>query len=68
MALVRILSLLGVSVLLTSYTHSAVDNILLKLKQVLLACVPIEKKFVINSLQGLSTQLSCLQNLPGKFT
>ena len=33
--LVRILVSLGKSVLLTSYTHSAVDNILLKLKQVL---------------------------------
>ena len=33
-ALVRILATLGHSVLLTSYTHSAVDNILLKLKQV----------------------------------
>ncbi|XP_046339040.2 DNA replication ATP-dependent helicase/nuclease DNA2-like [Haliotis rufescens] len=32
-ALVRILSCLGLSVLLTSYTHSAVDNILLKLKK-----------------------------------
>ncbi|XP_012939097.1 DNA replication ATP-dependent helicase/nuclease DNA2 isoform X2 [Aplysia californica] len=32
-ALVKILRLLGQSVLLTSYTHSAVDNILLKLKQ-----------------------------------
>jgi len=32
-ALVRILTLLGQSVLLASYTHSAVDNILLKLKQ-----------------------------------
>ncbi|XP_041378709.1 DNA replication ATP-dependent helicase/nuclease DNA2-like [Gigantopelta aegis] len=32
-ALVRILYLLGQSVLLTSYTHSAVDNILLKLKK-----------------------------------
>lgn len=33
-ALVKILHLLGQSVLLTSYTHSAVDNILLKLKEV----------------------------------
>ncbi|GFO46497.1 hypothetical protein PoB_007300200 [Plakobranchus ocellatus] len=32
-ALVKILQLLGLSVLLTSYTHSAVDNILLKLKK-----------------------------------
>ncbi|KAK2182354.1 hypothetical protein NP493_357g00002 [Ridgeia piscesae] len=32
-ALVRILVTLGQSVLLTSYTHSAVDNILLKLRQ-----------------------------------
>ncbi|GFS22048.1 DNA replication ATP-dependent helicase/nuclease DNA2-like [Elysia marginata] len=32
-ALVKILHLLGLSVLLTSYTHSAVDNILLKLKK-----------------------------------
>ena len=32
--LVRALVSLGKSVLLTSYTHSAVDNILLKLKQV----------------------------------
>ncbi|CAL4122921.1 unnamed protein product, partial [Meganyctiphanes norvegica] len=31
-ALVRLLTSLGMSVLLTSYTHSAVDNILLKLK------------------------------------
>ena len=31
--LVKILKLLGLSVLLTSYTHSAVDNILLKLKK-----------------------------------
>ncbi|XP_046574999.1 DNA replication ATP-dependent helicase/nuclease DNA2-like [Haliotis rubra] len=32
-ALVRILNCLGLSVLLTSYTHSAVDNILLKLNK-----------------------------------
>ncbi|XP_067672136.1 DNA replication ATP-dependent helicase/nuclease DNA2-like [Haliotis asinina] len=32
-ALVRILNCLGLSVLLTSYTHSAVDNILLKLQK-----------------------------------
>ena len=32
--LVTILSKMGFSVLLTSYTHSAVDNILLKLKKV----------------------------------
>ncbi|KAH9525419.1 Tripartite DNA replication factor [Bulinus truncatus] len=32
-ALVKILQLCGLSVLLTSYTHSAVDNILLKLKK-----------------------------------
>ncbi|XP_013379222.1 DNA replication ATP-dependent helicase/nuclease DNA2 [Lingula anatina] len=32
-ALVRILHQLGLSILLTSYTHSAVDNILLKLKK-----------------------------------
>ncbi|CAG5133176.1 unnamed protein product [Candidula unifasciata] len=32
-ALVKILHLIGQSVLLTSYTHSAVDNILLKLKE-----------------------------------
>ncbi|GFQ66906.1 hypothetical protein TNCT_699261 [Trichonephila clavata] len=31
-ALVRLLSSMGNSVLLTSYTHSAIDNILLKLK------------------------------------
>lgn len=35
-ALVQALVLLGHRVLLTSYTHSAVDNILLKLRQVLL--------------------------------
>lgn len=34
MALVKVLTLLGHSVLLTSYTHSAVDNILLKLIKV----------------------------------
>lgn len=34
MALVKVLTLLGYSVLLTSYTHSAVDNILLKLIKV----------------------------------
>lgn len=34
MALVKILRELGQSVLLTSYTHSAVDNILIKLKAV----------------------------------
>lgn len=34
-ALVRILVALGQSVLLASYTHSAVDNILLKLKKVM---------------------------------
>ena len=34
MALVRILIDLGQSVLLTSYTHSAVDNILLKMIEV----------------------------------
>ena len=34
-ALVRILVSLGHSILLASYTHSAVDNILLKLKQVI---------------------------------
>lgn len=33
-ALVKVLTLLGHSVLLTSYTHSAVDNILLKLIKV----------------------------------
>jgi hypothetical protein len=33
-ALVKVLNELGLSVLLTSYTHSAVDNILLKLKKV----------------------------------
>ena len=33
-ALVEALRKQGVSVLITSYTHSAVDNILLKLKQV----------------------------------
>jgi len=33
-SLVRILTVLGQSVLLASYTHSAVDNILLKLKKV----------------------------------
>ena len=33
-SLVRLLVILGRSVLLTSYTHSAVDNILLKLKAV----------------------------------
>ncbi|KAK3084107.1 hypothetical protein FSP39_008260 [Pinctada imbricata] len=33
-SLVRVLETLGKSVLLTSYTHSAVDNILLKLKKV----------------------------------
>ena len=33
-SLVRILTALGMSVLLASYTHSAVDNILLKLIQV----------------------------------
>ena len=33
-ALVKILKELGQSVLLTSYTHSAVDNILIKLKAV----------------------------------
>jgi len=33
-ALIRVLVRLNRSVLLTSYTHSAVDNILLKLKQV----------------------------------
>ena len=33
-ALVKVLNELGYSVLLTSYTHSAVDNILLKLKKV----------------------------------
>ncbi len=32
-ALVRVMASLGKSVLLTSYTHSAVDNILLKLKE-----------------------------------
>ncbi|XP_052810717.1 DNA replication ATP-dependent helicase/nuclease DNA2-like [Mya arenaria] len=32
-ALVQVLHTLGLSVLLTSYTHSAVDNILIKLKQ-----------------------------------
>ena len=35
-ALIRVLVRLNHSVLLTSYTHSAVDNILLKLKQVIL--------------------------------
>ena len=33
-ALVKALDALGQSVLLTSYTHSAVDNLLIKLKQV----------------------------------
>ena len=33
-ALVRVLHVLGLTVLLTSYTHSAVDNILIKLKKV----------------------------------
>ena len=33
-SLVKVLTLLGYSVLLTSYTHSAVDNILLKLTKV----------------------------------
>ncbi len=32
-ALVRTMAAMGKSVLLTSYTHSAVDNILLKLKE-----------------------------------
>ena len=34
-AVARVLNLLGLSVLLTSYTHSAVDNILLKLMKVI---------------------------------
>ena len=38
-ALVRVLVALGQSVLLASYTHSAVDNILLKLLKVLLTAM-----------------------------
>ena len=38
-SLVRLLVTLGRTVLLTSYTHSAVDNILLKLKKVCLLCL-----------------------------
>ena len=37
--LVQVLAALGMSVLLTSYTHTAVDNILLKLKEVDLSSV-----------------------------
>ena len=36
-ALVQLLTLLGKTVLLTSYTHSALDNILLKLKVIAIA-------------------------------
>ncbi len=32
-ALIRVMAALGKSVLVTSYTHSAVDNILIKLKE-----------------------------------
>ena len=39
MALIRVLVRINCSVLLTSYTHSAVDNILLKLTQVIAQCV-----------------------------
>ena len=43
--LVEVLVAQGMSVLLTSYTHSAVDNILLKLKQVRVLIVQFLSSF-----------------------
>ena len=55
--LVQALVVLGYSVLLTSYTHSAVDNILLKLKKVKLHLNSIQFNLCLTFNRGRRRQV-----------